>query len=291
MLAGRGPRKQLGLANGLSRAALVAGVGMNLKEAQHRFENGDIIGGLLSLGCAAADVVAATRSCFTADMLLDVEGGKKRADAIVVGDKLWSRDEFDSTGPVELKKVEEVFVRVAPIWQVDVAGQRLRTTAEHPFYVLGRGWIPAKMLEIGDVLLTRCGKLVPVEGVADSGTVETVYNWQVGDYHTYFVSATLEGVSVWAHNAEYDEAAVKKLLEEARTRGADFEPLQGSGGRGKVYLMDSERMNFGKEYVGSTKREVGTGRKGKDRMEDADHRAKTTDQKAPTARGRREPYP
>jgi hypothetical protein len=48
--------------------------------------------------------------------------------------------------------------------------------------------------------------------------------------------------------------------------------------------MDSERQISGKEYVGSTKREVGTGRKGYDRMEDADHRAKTTDNKAPKAR-------
>jgi hypothetical protein len=34
---------------------------------------------------------------------------------------------------------------------------------------------------------------VPVAGVADSGAVDTVYNWRVGEYHTYFVSAREEG--------------------------------------------------------------------------------------------------
>ena len=51
--------------------------------------------------------------------------------------------EFDPHGPIELKEVEEVFVRVAPIWNVHVAGRIIRTTAEHPFWVVGRGWIPA----------------------------------------------------------------------------------------------------------------------------------------------------
>jgi hypothetical protein len=56
-------------------------------------------------------------------------------------------------------------------------------------------------LRIGDLLLTRGGQLVAVEGVADSGEVTTVYNWRIADYHTYFVSATDDGASVWAHNA------------------------------------------------------------------------------------------
>jgi len=65
-----------------------------------------------------------------------------------VGDLVWSRDEHDPYGKLVLKEVLDVFVRVAPIWAVDVAGQTIETTAEHPFWVYGRGWIPTKMLEI-----------------------------------------------------------------------------------------------------------------------------------------------
>src|SRR6266498_106038 len=125
----------------------------------------------------------------------------KQACLIVKGDWLWARDEHDPKGEVQLKRVLHVFIRVAPILNVHVANQIIETTAEHPFYVRGRGWIPAKMLEIGDLLQLRSGEWAPVEGVADSGRVETVYNFEIEDYHTYFVSATQEAGSVWAHNA------------------------------------------------------------------------------------------
>jgi hypothetical protein len=147
------------------------------------------------------------RACFAGDMLLDAEGGKKRADAIQVGDRLWARDEFDPAGPLALKEVEEVFVRSAPLWNLHVAGQRLKTTAEHPFYVVGQGWVPAGMLQIGDRLLTQDGRAVPVEGVAPSGQRVTVYNWRIAEYHTYYVSAAETSPSLWAHNADYNVGA------------------------------------------------------------------------------------
>jgi hypothetical protein len=169
--------------------------------ATDSFREGDLIGGGLQLLGAGMNFGQAGRACFTGDMLLDTEHGKKRADAIQVGDKLWSRNEFDPHGPIELKAVEEVFATVAPIMNVHVAGQIIRTTREHPFYVEGRGWIAAAFLDIGDLLSTRNGRLGRVEGVADGGQVTTVYNWRIAEYHTYFVSARDEGPVVWAHNA------------------------------------------------------------------------------------------
>ncbi len=142
-----------------------------------------------------------TGGCFSGRMLIDVEGGKKRAKDIQVGDRVAARSQFDSTGPIEYKEVEEVFIRVTPILNVHVAGQVIETSPEHPFYVEGRGWIPAGMLQIGDVLLTREGEQVFVEGVGNSGRVETVYNWRIRDWHTYFVSAGERALSIWAHNA------------------------------------------------------------------------------------------
>jgi hypothetical protein len=142
-------------------------------------------------------------TCFTGRMLLDVEGGKKRADRVAVGDLLWARDENDPNGPLALKRVLRRFVRVASILELKVGGQVIETTAEHPFYVQGRAWLPAGALKRGDLLRTREGAWVAVEGVADTGRVETVYNFEIEDYHTYFVSADESGFSVWAHNADY----------------------------------------------------------------------------------------
>lgn len=148
-----------------------------------------------------------SEACFTGRMLIDVPEGKKQAKDIGLGDLVASRSEFDPSGLIEYKEVEKVFVRVSPIWNVHVASQVIETTPEHPFYAEGRGWIPAKELRIGDLLLTRDDRFVAVEGVADSGRVETVYNWRIAEWHTYFVSAVLDAASIWAHNASY--ASVK----------------------------------------------------------------------------------
>jgi hypothetical protein len=178
----------------------------------------------------SADMCGFARACFTGEMLLDWEQGKKRADQIQVGDKVWSRSEFDPHGPIELKEVEEVFVRTSPVWNVHVAGQVIRTTPEHPFWVLRRGWIPARMLDIGDLLGTRNGLLVPVEGLADSGAVETVYNWRIADYHTYFVSAANTEISIWTHNAECLVGTETRPTGMRRSRDGAVIPRRGRRG-------------------------------------------------------------
>jgi hypothetical protein len=182
------------------------------------------------LAGAAMDLHALFKACFTGETLLEAEGGLKRADGIRVGDRLWSRDEHTPGGPVALKAVEEVFVRVAPVWNLHVAGRIIRTTAEHPFYAEGKGWLPCWALRSGDRLHTKDGRLVAVEGVADSGAVETVYNWRVADFHTYFVGDQEWGFSVWAHNADYTNELKKR--DDAARKILDYR-LGGKPGDGK----------------------------------------------------------
>jgi len=97
--------------------------------------------------------------------------------------------------------VEEVFRRWGVIWEVVVSGQVLRTTAEHPFWARGRGWVAARELRVGDELRSHDGQWVAVEGVRDTGREEVVYNCRVAEYHTYFVGDESWPFSVWAHNA------------------------------------------------------------------------------------------
>jgi hypothetical protein len=91
---------------------------------------------------------------------------------------------------------------LAPIWEVGLAdGQVLRTTQEHPFWVENRReWRAVYELREGDLLRTEDRRLVAVSSVRDTGVWERVYNWEVEEYHTYFVSATADGASVWSHN-------------------------------------------------------------------------------------------
>jgi RHS repeat-associated protein len=140
------------------------------------------------------------RTCFAAGTPLLTPKGAKLIEEFKEGDLVLSRSEVDPNGPVLPKVVEEVFVRVAPLWDVWVSGHRIQTTAEHPFYVLERGWIPAKELAPGDQLLSHDRQRIRVESVSDSGEVATVYNLRVSEFSTYFVGSREWGFSVWAHN-------------------------------------------------------------------------------------------
>ena len=68
--------------------------------------------------------------------------------------------------------------------------QTIDTTANHPFYVEGRGWVAAEDIEAGDRLHTEDGSVVVV---TDNETEKLrkpikVYNLEVEDYHTYYVT-------------------------------------------------------------------------------------------------------
>jgi hypothetical protein len=156
--------------------------------------------------------------CFAAGTPLLTPDGHKAIEEFQPGDLVLSADENHPNGPVEPKVVEEVFRRFGRLLNLHIGGRIIRTTGEHPFFVDDRGWVPAAELRIGELLRSHDGQWVPVEGVADSGHDEVVYNLRVADFHTYFVGAEDWGFSVWAHNA-YDtrltaneKASVRKLV-------------------------------------------------------------------------------
>ncbi len=194
--------------------------------------------------------------CFTGRMLFDVPNGKKRAKDIQVGDLVAARSEFDSSAPIEYKQVEEVFVRVSPIWNVHVAGQIIECSPEHPFYVKSRGWIPAGMLQIGDVLLTRGGEQVLVEGVGNSGRVETTYNWRIADWHTYFVSAAESAISIWAHNACSSTSGNNGFAARGREMHDGYSRIMGDRGYDTRMRLPSGRRPDAVDVASRTVREL-----------------------------------
>jgi hypothetical protein len=140
------------------------------------------------------------KTCFETGTRLLTPEGSQAIELLRVGDLVLSRAEDDPTGPLAAKVVEEVFTRQGRVLRLRVRGQEIGTTAEHPFWVYNRGWLPAGELRVGDWLLSHDGQWVVVEEVQDSGRVETVYNLRVADFHTYFVGCQTWGFSVWAHN-------------------------------------------------------------------------------------------
>jgi hypothetical protein len=143
--------------------------------------------------------------CFAAGTPLRTPTGSQLIETFQVGDLILRRDEHDAQGVITSQQVEEVFERQGLVWNLHVGGQVLRTTAEHPFYVLGQGWTACHELQAGQQLLCEDGSTITVEALVDSGEWETVYNLTVSESHTYFVGCSDWGFAVWAHNAaDYD---------------------------------------------------------------------------------------
>ena len=148
------------------------------------------------------------RGCFVAGTPVQMaDGTRKPIEEVKSGDSVQSRDE--TTGKATVKKVERVTVRqVNEVETIHFAASKngatletLVTTREHPFYVEGKGFVPAGSLCIGNAVVTRAGPALIVTSVTfTQGSGVAVYNMTVADTHTYFVGTANGGT--WVHNAD-----------------------------------------------------------------------------------------
>jgi hypothetical protein len=145
------------------------------------------------------------RVCFVAGTPLLTPDGAKAIEDFRPGDLVLSRNELDPEGPVEAKVIEEVFERHGPAQYLTIGGQRIGTTAAHPFWVRGKGWLPAAEIVVGDHLLGHDGRWAVVAAKEDSGGWQALYNLNVTDFHTYFVGCAEWRFDLWAHNLDYSQ--------------------------------------------------------------------------------------
>ncbi len=162
-------------------------------------------------GFVDADGKFHQRTCFVAGTLVHTIDGLKNIEDITIGDVVSSKS--DITGEVAFKKVKSTFIRqTEAIYKVSFAdGTILETTWNHPFRrqkVSQKGdqftienseWTEAKDLVPGDVTYSANGNLLVVDSVTVDHREETVYNFEVEDFHTYFVGEA----GVWVHNENY----------------------------------------------------------------------------------------
>ena len=132
--------------------------------------------------------------CFIAGTLVaclsaDGEEIHKPIEEIEVGDRVLAYDE--ETGEQAYKPVVRLFRNQTKEWyHVFIDGEEIECTGGHPFYVEGKGFIPAKELRRGDKCLLSTGKDVTIEKVevGKLAEAETTYNFEVADFHTYYVT-------------------------------------------------------------------------------------------------------
>jgi len=136
--------------------------------------------------------------CFIAGTLVATKSGLVPIEDIKPGDLVWATDE--ETGKTELKEVVQLFRNVTEEWvHVTVNGEEITCTPNHPFYSPVKGWTSAIDLRAGDRLQLLNGEYVVVEQVQHEllENPETTYNFEVEDFHTYYVGEE----SVLVHNS------------------------------------------------------------------------------------------
>jgi hypothetical protein len=149
-----------GVASSFVRVGLTT---FNLGQAIDAAGQGAVMGGAIG-GTVAVGVNAISEFvCFPAGVPVPTPEGDKLIECLKRDDQILSRDEARPDGPVEAKRIEEVFVREGVIFELTVAGRSIRTTAEHPFYVKDGGWTPASNLVPGNLLATLDGRWLPLE--------------------------------------------------------------------------------------------------------------------------------
>jgi Pretoxin HINT domain len=108
-----------------------------------------------------------------------------------------------------------------------VDGEVITTTSEHPFWVPGTGWVEAEDLQVGMLLQTDEEKVLDVDKIEKRQEKQTVYNFEVEDFHTYFVS----DLGLLVHNTCGDILA-QTIDDDSITVGSGY-PWTGNGAEPK----------------------------------------------------------
>ncbi len=150
--------------------------------------------------------------CFTGDTLVYTRHGYKPIKGIQKGDEVYSRNA--ETGETGFREVEEVFCTTAhTIYHVWIDGkEEIKTTAYHPVYVEGQGWVTAINLREGDAIETMNG-MACINKIVKERDEEPVpvYNFHVKEWASYFVGE----VRVYVHNSRTKtHGEVKEAIKE-----------------------------------------------------------------------------
>lgn len=191
----------------------------------HTYYVGDAAVWVHNTNCLKQDAVDAIfekavieGECFSGDTLVKIEPYMSDVtgfltdcqyiERLEVGDEVLSRCEL--TGEMAYKQVTKVFAhgwRTISTIFFECGPEHYKkyptsnppattTTANHPFWVQGKGWTKVEDLKPGDEMLTYDGIKATVKHVSLNNSEAEVYNLEVEDFHTYFV----ESPGIWVHN-------------------------------------------------------------------------------------------
>ncbi len=138
------------------------------------------------------DAIATTQGfggCFVEGTEIKIIEGDKNIEDIHAGDMVYSKN--TETGEEGYKEVVRVFKnKTYELVYLTVGEEEIITTPNHPFYVVGEGFVEAGNLQAGDEVETADGEILKIEAITIEYLDEPIqiYNFEVADGHTYYVS-------------------------------------------------------------------------------------------------------
>ena len=188
-----------------------------------------------------------TPKCFVAGTAVVTSVGLVAIEHIKPGDMVLAANE--ETGEIAYKEVVQTFTNISneithvTVTTEDGQTETIDATPHHPFYVEGKGWVDACALHAGMVVWLADGTKAIVTDVVTEGLEHpvTVYNFEVTDFHTYFVGDS----GVLVHNTGCSEGQWEAVNESMSDNSRDYQELV-TGHRNEAWVQN------GVKYDGQT---------------------------------------
>lgn len=189
------------------------------------------------------------------------DGTTRPIAQVAPGDQVASWD--PATGQTVPATVEQVFVHHdVPTLRLTTTSGTITTTATHPVYAHGRGYVPADQLHTGDTLHTPDGTTVKVQAIQATGTTTTVHNLHVPATNNYHVHTTTNqpilvhndgtgGCGTTGKTPEDEQTSLRALARQVRTAGDHEAAINrrtfavGEDSAGKLYVGSSNGFDKG----------------------------------------------
>ena len=160
--------------------------------------------------------------CFVKGTLVASADGSKPIEEIKEGEFVYSKN--PKTGEKALKPVVQTFVNTTDeLVHLYINGEKIKSTPGHPFWVPKKGWTKAIKLKAGDKFISLNGQLVVLEKIQHEilESPETIYNFEVRDFHTYYVGKN----RILVHNTSTAAPSSPNLLSNSAAK--DFVKKKG----------------------------------------------------------------